>query len=205
MIRTVPLGTRFNRLVIISTIVVHEKLRATCKCDCGIVRDGYIVSRLRSGVVKSCGCLRNQITGLRSLKHGESIIRERRGSVEYNIWKGIKKRCLDIHNPYYGGRGISICTLWLNSFDEFLKHIGRRPSVRHSVDRFPNANGNYEPGNVRWATYEQQMDNRSNTRRIQHNGTLQSLTQWALETGIPREKIRARLNRGWIPQKALSK
>mgnify|MGYP001612801906 FL=1 len=87
-------------------------------------------------------------------------------SSEYTIWSGIKQRC---HNPKspnyfkYGGRGIKVCELWRSSFEAFYSYVGDRPSKEYSLDRFPNNDGNYEPGNTRWATREEQ---RANTRAV---------------------------------------
>lgn len=79
---------------------------------------------------------------------------------EYKIWQGMRRRCADKTDPLYGGRGIRVCSRWERSFSNFLTDMGRRPSARHSIDRFPNVNGNYEPGNCRWATAKQQANNR---------------------------------------------
>lgn len=81
---------------------------------------------------------------------------------EYNIWTGIKQRCLNPKTEsfrFYGARGITVCDEWRDSFDAFYLHIGPRPSLDHSVDRIDN-DGNYQPGNVRWATPDIQMGNR---------------------------------------------
>ena len=82
---------------------------------------------------------------------------------EYAIWTAIKQRCGNPENTawrWYGGRGISVCERWRRSFKIFLRDVGSKPSPKHSLDRFPNPNGNYEPGNVRWATYKQQLETR---------------------------------------------
>lgn len=82
---------------------------------------------------------------------------------EYRAWRNMLTRC---YNPnassfkYYGGRGITVCERWQRSFDAFLADVGPAPSNEHSIDRFPNNNGNYELGNVRWATHEEQQKNK---------------------------------------------
>lgn len=82
-------------------------------------------------------------------------------SPEYICWQAMRQRCADIENGNYGGRGISICRRW-DDFNNFYADMGSRPSKRHSLDRYPNRNGNYEPGNVRWATSKQQNRNKDN-------------------------------------------
>lgn len=106
-------------------------------------------------------CNANNFIGNR-ITHGET----RRGySTEYAAWTSMKSRCLNKnHHSYknYGGRGITIFNLWTDNFPAFLAHIGRKPAANYSLDRINN-DGNYEPGNIRWATFEQQA---ANTRRV---------------------------------------
>ena len=91
-----------------------------------------------------------------SYKHGK------RNSAEYNTWRSIKKRCYKLNNASYkdyGGRGITMCDRWFDSFENFFADIGPRPSPKHSIDRI-DVNGNYEPSNCRWATVLQQVTNK---------------------------------------------
>jgi len=131
----------------------------TCRCSCGNLVD-VSGSSLREGKTKSCGCLRQEETSKRLLTHGESATTGY--TTEYKIWSGMKQRCLNPKQTKYtsyGGRGIKICQEWSTSFETFLKDVGRRPSIHHSLDRI-DVNGNYEPNNVRWATHAEQQANK---------------------------------------------
>lgn len=139
-----------------------KRVKFVCRCECGNIKP-VLSSLLTRGKAISCGCYRK--THL--VKHGHS----RRGanSPEYKAWNDIKSRCLnsnDMRYAYYGGRGITLCDEWQNSFIPFLEHIGLRPNNSYSIDRI-NVNGNYEPGNVRWATKSEQMLNRRTVNATQ--------------------------------------
>ena len=150
-------GKRFGRLVVlrqVSSGVVNGSCWL-CECDCG----GYIVAvggLLNCGQTKSCGCLRSEAAARRNRVHGCS------GSRLHSIWKNMKTRCFNTANrnyEFYGGRGITVCPEWANDFAAFAAYVGDPPEGK-TLDRFPNNDGNYEPGNVRWARPEQQANNR---------------------------------------------
>lgn len=104
----------------------------------------------------------------------------------YSSWTGAKDRCFNPGNPDYsdyGGRGIGMDPKWAESFPQFSKDMGPRPSLQHSIDRI-NTNGNYEPGNCRWATPEEQATNRRTTRWLTYNGVTKSQEQWAETLGM---------------------
>jgi hypothetical protein len=119
-------------------------------------------SALRSGNTKSCGCLRRELGrahGIASKRHGEGA--SGRETPEYRAWAAMLCRCRNPrHKSYadYGGRGVTVCERW-RAYENFLADMGRRPDRFHSLDRINNA-GNYEPGNCRWATWEEQNTNR---------------------------------------------
>jgi hypothetical protein len=119
----------------------------------------------------------------------------------------MKARCENTNTrsyPNYGGRGISVCTRWRDSFETFLADMGPRPSSTHSIDRIDNE-GNYEPGNCRWATVDIQANNKRRTIVLTFDGRTQPLTAWASEVGIARDTLNARLRSyGWDVERALT-
>jgi len=102
----------------------------------------------------------------------------------------------------YGGKGIRVCKRW-RKFENFLADMGERPSETHSIDRFPDQSGDYEPGNCRWATDEEQANNMSTNRVIEHDGKRKTISKWAKELGMTAGAIVNRLARGWSIEKAL--
>lgn len=113
----------------------------------------------------------------------------------YTNWTAMVQRCTNPNSrgwSGYGGRGITVHQPWLDSFAEFIKDLGPRPSPRHSLDRFPNRSGNYEPGNVRWATGREQTANRDVTLRV---GDV-PLAEAAKEVGVAYPTARRRLRAG---------
>lgn len=153
-------GLRSGRLVALRLVQSETPWRVwECVCDCG-VRVFVAQQRISNGRSRSCGCLKIELATkrLRAMltKHGLT------GTPGYWAWGALKKRCLNPKGAAYknyGGRGIKVCDRWLDSFAAFLEDVGPRPSPLHSIDRYPDNNGNYEPGNVRWATRKQQNRN----------------------------------------------
>ncbi len=132
--------------------------------------------------------------------------RTRVESPEYLAWKGMKKRCFNPKQPKYpryGGRGITVCQEWLHNFKAFLSHIGPRPGPEYSLDRIKN-DGNYEPGNVRWATAKQQQANGSRARLTTFMGEPLPLNEVGRRIGISGYLLGRRLNRGWTLEQAIS-
>lgn len=138
------------------------------------------------------------------MKHGAS----RRGaqSPEFRVWQQMISRCERPSArsfPLYGGRGIRVCEEWRHDFAAFLAHVGPRPSDGHSIDRINN-DGNYEPGNCRWATAREQSANKRNTTRITAFGETLTVTEWSERTGIPRVTIASRIAKGMRGERALA-
>lgn len=160
------------------------------------------IGSLTSGNTTSCGCLHREGLAARNRTHGMSR------TPEYEVWQAMIARC---HRPgatfyeLYGGRGITVCDAWREPFEAFIADVGRRPSAAHEIDRIDN-DGNYEPGNVRWATRTQQARNTRRNRVLAHDGRTLTLVEWSAETGIAAELIRARIDRlGWSVSDALSR
>jgi hypothetical protein len=160
-------GRRFGRLVAVRKTGLRafgaaRMKRAVweCRCDCGkIIKTPS--SYLLNGTRRSCGCLWADVTGKNNYNYKDG----RSKMSEYKIYYGAKHRCLDKNDPDYGGRGIKFL---YSRFEEFLADVGPRPSSEHSLDR-KEVNGNYEPGNCRWATAEEQHANRRVRRLEQFN------------------------------------
>lgn len=154
------IGKKFGKLKVLSEAgIKNGHLMLESICDCGETT----VSRsqhLRDGKISHCGCVQHLPAG------GQSKY------PEYKNWKAMIYRCNNpdrSHFYAYGGRGIKVCERWMNSFWDFLIDVGKKPTVEHSLDRI-DVNGNYEPGNVRWATPIQQAQNkRPSPKRINFN------------------------------------
>lgn len=163
MIAESLIGRRFGRLKVIGLRSDGRRILAVCRCDCGGQKETR-KDRLTSGVTASCGCLQLERAAAGKTIHGATVGRTRggRATPEFSSWAEMKKRC---SNPKvkgyqnYGGRGITVCERWVHDFRAFLADMGRRPRDT-SIDRWPNPDGNYEPGNCRWATRKEQRANR---------------------------------------------
>lgn len=181
-------GRVFSRLRVVREVERMKGRRMwECLCDCGIVA---IVGHraLKSGSTSSCGCLRKETAAKQNTVHGYA----KRGSKSriYKVWSGIIARCQNTSaSGYknYGGRGIKVCARW-KVFENFLADIGDPDDCTLTIERKDN-NGDYEPGNCRWATRSEQGVNKRNNRFIDHEGKSMTVTDWSRYLGISRSTL----------------
>lgn len=205
-------GARFDRLLVLKYIPGSRKQKATvlCICDCGKETSKNATS-VRRGLTRSCGCLwieTRRESGRRvgklglSKRHGHSVGYKR--SKTYRVWTNMKSRVQNPkvkEYPLYGGRGIGICQRWLESFENFLVDMGECPKLM-SLER-KNNDGDYESDNCKWATVQEQANNRRTNRLITIDGTTLTLSQWSDISGKKPATISARLKKGWEPKRAV--
>jgi hypothetical protein len=174
-----------------------------CQCECGsivCIRRDYIKNK----GIKSCGCLKHA-SGKKSQKKNKTPY-----DYLYGTWARIRDRCRNTnHHAYakYGGAGVSVCPEWDNledGYSKFAEYVGPRPGPEYSLDRYPDMNGNYEPGNVRWATRKQQNQNRRSCVMYTINGKTQCLMAWCEEYGRKYNTVKKRLDYGWTIEEALT-
>ena len=190
-------GNRYGRLVVVGRAEANKwgAYRWKCVCDCGGETIALTTS-LRRGHSKSCGCL--QLEKVRT--HGLT------DTPEYASWYGMKNRCTCKTSKYYsryGGRGITMCDRWRESFLNFLDDMGPRPSPQHSLDRIDN-NGSYEPSNCRWATKSEQARNRRSNRIVFFDGREMCVAELLKTMGIKSTTVYDRLSKGMSVHDAIS-
>jgi hypothetical protein len=195
-------GQQFNRLTVIEraeNYVSPKGVKQTqwlCQCECG---NTVIVTaqKLKSGSTKSCGCyIHDKVT-----KHGMWKSRI------YSIWRNIKCRCNNpnaTHYDCYGGRGITVCNEWRQSFQAFYDWAmanGYKDGL--TIDRIDNNKG-YSPDNCRWVSMKMQSNNTRATHIIEFNGERHSISEWAEKLEINKNTLSNRILRGWNIEKALT-
>lgn len=196
-------GQKFGRLTAEEQFGRSESGRVLwkCKCDCG--NEKIVEStRLLTGVTKSCGCYRIEELIKRARKY------DKKDKRLYTIWKEIRTRCnseKDRSYKNYGGRGISMCDEWLENYKIFEKwSFENGYTEKLTIDRIDN-DGNYYPENCRWATVEEQSNNRRSNRHITYNGERHTVAEWARLVGKEYGTVLARLNKGWEIEDVLFK
>lgn len=169
-----------------------------CRCDCG--SNVEVASTiLRKGYKNMCDVCRIENIRLGKISHNMSTTNT------YKSWIGMKDRVTNknhIHYKNYGGRGITIYEKWINSFENFYKDVGDRPSLKHTLDRIDN-DGNYEPGNVKWSTKKEQMRNRRNTIFLSYEGVVKSIDDWCEQLNIKKHLVYSKIRSGWDKEKIL--
>ncbi len=187
-------GQKFNMLTVISFSHRNGYQKYwLCKCDCGNEKS-ILQGNITSGYTKSCGCHHASVMSLMNTKHGEAG--KNTITKEYTIWAGMIGRCTNQNSSNYnryGGRGISVCERWLQ-FENFIADMGRCPDG-HSLDRFPDKNGNYEFNNCRWATAKEQAHNTRRNKWLEYNGRKMILQDWAKELKTHHTNIIQRLKK----------
>lgn len=194
-------GLTFGRLTAIAFWSVYQQASHwLCRCSCGKWTVAS-ANKLTQGHSASCGCLIRDLCIARSTKHGEGTRKNK--TAEYQVYKGLRKRCNNPNckdYPDYGGRGIE-CRY--TSFQEFLADVGRRPTVKHKIDRIDN-DGHYEVGNVKWSTDTESANNKRNNHRLTYNGVTKTIPDWARSMDMTITALRHRIKRGWSVEKALT-
>lgn len=187
--------TKWGKLTVLSVSIKkmygQNRSFSLCVCDCGVEKE-IATSSLKSGLTKSCGCIKRQQTVERNTTHGKSRMKE------YKHWMYLKQRCNNANNirhERYGKRGITVCKRWSNSFENFLDDMGLMPTPKHTVERINNNKG-YSPDNCVWATLKEQAKNTSKTIRVEYNGKTQLMEDWAKEFDMPVRNLYKRYHKG---------
>lgn len=190
-------GQRFGRLVAVKyAFTKSHNSYWECLCDCGNLKI-VAAHSLKRGNTTSCGCYRREVTKEMKSTHGKY------GTREYTIWAEMKARCTNFYDKDYGGRGIKYDPKW-ETFEGFWEDMEEGYSDTLSIDRI-NVNGNYEKLNCRWATSEQQANNARSNLNFTYKGITLTISQWGKLLGIPHDRIRQRLRRGWTFEDAITK
>lgn len=221
-------GTKWGRLTVIARAVnLNGQGAWLCLCECG--RRGVVRGHaLRDGTIQGCGNHRPKPKPMycvdcskpitryakrcrscdsrikpRSVTHGRA---KRKATLpEYEVWVQMKGKCFrQTHEAYknYGARGITVCEEWRNNFQAFYDHVGPRASPKHTIERINN-NGNYEPGNVKWATRHEQNRNQRSNVYLTVDGVTKCVADWEASSGTKRTTIYTRVKAGWDDRSAV--
>lgn len=204
--KPIAIGTVFGRLTVTCEGEPSPRPKgghhgtSICQCECGTTKL-VMNSDLRRGATRSCGCLRIDVL----TTHGQSSGVNRTRT--YIVWCGMKSRCMNESHPYYkdyGGRGITVCERWGGSYEHFLADMGECPSTNHSIDRFPDNNGPYAPGNCRWATQKEQTRNTRRNVLVDYDGDECCVAEYCERHGISPNLVNLRMQRGWSRERAIT-
>lgn len=196
-------GQVFGRLTVLERVNLPTKNYAVwlCKCSCGKVKK-VRSCHLRNGVIFSCGCYHKEVTSKANKTHGETKTRL------YNTWRSMKSRCYRkgyMFYHLYGGRGITVCDEWKNSYVAFrdwaLKH---GYSDKLTIDRI-DVNGNYEPSNCRWVTQREQCSNKTVNRIVEYHGEKDIFLNMCRRLNVNEATIRSRMKNGYSFEEAVEK
>ncbi len=205
-------GRRFGRLMVLRQVgrTGGGSVLWGCVCDCGNLCD-VASPNLKTGHTQSCGCYKIERTKQTNSTHRKTK------TIEYRLWSDMIMRCLDQGNKRYGGRGIRVCPRWRegdgvsSGFECFLSDLGPRPGgvvgrrAFYSIDRIDN-DGDYEPGNTRWATRDQQHYNKNNTLFVELNGSRLTLREAVIAAGdvVSVDLAAGRMRDGWSGERAVT-
>lgn len=196
-------GQRFGRLVVVAEAgYKNNRTHWKCLCDCGQETEGH-TRNLRRGHKQSCGCLVSETTTALNYKHGKT------GTPLFRVWMHMIQRCYHVtHKSYpdYGQRGITVHQDWRDDFEAFEQYVSALPHCGEegrSLDRINN-DGNYEPGNIRWATGREQQNNRRSTTMLTLHGETKPLADWCRILDLRVGLVHNRLHRGWPVERALT-
>lgn len=197
-------GERFGRLVVMERAGSKNGRAAwLCRCDCGGEK---VVSaaELSKGSTRSCGCLGREQRKQVARRQCHDFSRANMMS-ERKTWENMIARChYPKHRSYYayGANGVEVCPQWRESFEQFVRDMGRRPAG-HTIDRI-DSTGDYTPENCRWADIRTQANNKKSNRRLTHDGETLTVSQWAERVGMKTATLFARLRLGWSVHRALT-
>lgn len=208
-------GKRFGRLVVseraerYKTNTGRRSTYYICQCDCGKTTT-VTANHLTTGHTWSCGCAhKEQEKAFCTINLTHSRVRDRTPSKSYRRRQQIKQRCYnekDISYPYYGAKGVKMWDGWIDNpaaFCEYVESLDGYDTEGSTIDRIDYTK-DYEPGNLRWISLQEQQWNKSNNAWLTANGETRRVIEWAQALGVTRDTISQRIKRGWTPEEAVS-